>query len=100
MEASKFADLWKARSYFRYWKKFLVFGIAYGIIWTGVNALLTAVLGMLGVTVDSLMGAVQVGGIGVVITVLVGLVLQMVVGGFLLEYVSNTNNKAIRWVKK
>lgn len=100
MEASKFNDLLKPKSWFRYWKKGLVFGILYGLVWTVINFILTLIMQSLGIPITTLMAAVQAGGAGIVITVLVALVVQLSVGGFLLEYINNTSNKAVRWVKK
>ena len=100
VEASKIADLFKPKSMFRYWKKGVVLGFLYGIVWAVISAAITWVAGSMGVPMDTLMGAIQVGGVAVAITILVGLVLQGIVAGFLIEYINNTNNKAIRWVKR
>lgn len=100
MEASRIADLFRAKNLFRFWKKGVVFGVLYGIVWAVISAAITAIAGAMGVPIDTLMGAVQVGGIAIAITILVGLVLQGIVAGFLVEYLNNTNNKLIRWVKK
>lgn len=100
MEASKIMDLFRAKSLFRYWKKGILYGLLYGLVWTVINIIITAIVGAMGVQITTLMGAIQVGGIAVAITILVGLVLQGIVAGFLVEYLNNTNNKAIRWVKR
>ena len=100
MEASKFADLFKIKSIFRYWKKGILLGFLYGIVWAVISAAITAIAGAMGVPMDTLMGAIQVGGIAVAATILIGLVLQGIVAGFLVEYLNNTNNKLIRWVRK
>ena len=100
VEASRIADLFKAKSLFRYWKKGVILGLLYGIVWAVINAVMIWIVESMGVPIDTLMGAIQVGGVAVAITILVGLVLQGIVAGFLLEYINNTNNKAIRWVKK
>ena len=100
VEASKFADLFKAKSLFRYWKKGVVLILLYGIVWAVISAVITWIAESMGVPMDTLMGAIQVGGMAVIVTVLVGLVLQGIVAGFLVEYINNTNNKAIRWVKR
>lgn len=100
MEASKFADLFKARNIFRFWKKGILLGFLYGITWTIISAAITAIAGAMGVPIDTLMGAVQVGGVAIAVTILIGLVLQGIVAGFLVEFINNTNNRAIRWVKK
>ena len=100
VRASKFADLFKAKSLFRYWKKGFVLGILYGLVWFVINTIITTILGSMGIPVTTIMGAVQVGGIAVVVTVIIGLVLQGIITGFLVEYINNTNNKAIKWVKK
>jgi len=100
MQASKFADLFKVKSLFRYWKKGILLGFLYGIVWSIISAIMTAIAGSMGVPTDTLMGAIQVGGIAVAATILVRLVLQGIVAGFLVEYINNTNNKAIRWVRK
>lgn len=100
MEASRIKDLFNVKSLFRYWKKGIVLGFLYGIVWAIISAIITAIVGAMGVQIDTLMGAIQVGGIAVAVTILVGLVLQGIVAGFLVEYLNNTNNKAIRWVKR
>mgnify|MGYP001610100989 FL=1 len=100
MEASRIADLFKLKSMFRYWKKGIVLGLLYGIVWTLINAVMTWILGAMGIQVTTLMGAIQVGGIAVVVTIIVGLVLQGIVAGFLVEYINNTKNRAIKWVQK
>lgn len=99
-EANRIADLFRAKNLFRFWKKGIVYGLLYGLVWTVISAIITAIAGAMGVQITTLMGAVQVGGIAVAVTILVGLVLQGIVAGFLVEYINNTNNKAIRWVKK
>ena len=100
MEASKIADLFKVKSLFRYWKKGIVLGFLYGLVWSIINAAITAIAGSMGVQIDTLMGAIQVGGVAVIATIIVGLVLQGIVAGFLVEFINNTKNKAIRWVQK
>ena len=100
MEASKIADLFKVKSLFRYWKKGVVLGLLYGIVWAVISAVMTAIAGAMGVQIDTLMGAIQVGGVAVITTIIVGLVLQGIVAGFLVEFINNTKNKVIRWVKK
>ena len=100
MEASKIADLFNVKSLVRYWKKGVVLGLLYGIVWAVISAAITAIAGAMGVPIDTLMGAIQVGGVAVIVTILVGLVLQGIVAGFLVEYINNTSNRAIRWVKK
>ena len=83
MEASKILDLFKVKSLFRYWKKGTLLGFLYGIVWTIINAIITAIAGSMGVPMDTLMGAIQVGGIAVAATILIGLVLQGIIAGFL-----------------
>ena len=100
MEANRFADLGKARNYFRFWKKGLVFGILYGLVWSVISFILSLIMQSLGVPVTTLMAAVQAGGIGIGITVLVALVVQLSVGGFLIEFINNNSSKLIRWVRK
>lgn len=100
MEASKMVDLFKAKNLFRFWKKGLVLGILYGIVWALINAIIIAIAGAMGVQITTLMGAIQVGGIAITITILVGLVLQGIVAGFLVEYINNTKNRAVKWVQK
>ena len=100
MEANKIADLFKARNLFRFWKKGLVYGILYGLVWAVISAIIAAIAGAMGVPIDTLMGAIQVGGVAIAVTILVGLVLQGIVAGFLVEYLNNTTNKLIRWVRK
>lgn len=100
MEASKMVDLFKTKNLFRFWKKGIVLGFLYGIVWAVISAIITAIAKSMGVQIDTLMGAIQVGGIAVAITILVGLVLQGIVAGFLVEYLNNTKNRAIKWVQK
>ena len=100
MEASKIADLFKPKSMFRFWKKGVVLGLLYGLVWTLINAVMTWIVKSMGVPVDTLIGAIQVGGVAVIATIIVGLVLQGIVAGFLVEFINNTKNKAIRWVQK
>lgn len=100
MEASKIADLFKIKSLFRYWKKGVVLGLLYGIVWTLISAIMTAIAGSMGVPMDTLMGAIQVGGIAVIATIIVGLVLQGIVAGFLVEFINNNKSKIIKWINK
>lgn len=100
MEASRMVDLFKGKNLFRFWKKGIVYGLLYGLVWTAISAIITAIVGAMGVKIDTLIGAIQVGGIAVAITILVGLVLQGIVAGFLVEYINNTKNRAVKWVQK
>ena len=99
-EASKISDLFKLKSMFRYWKKGIVYGFLYGLVWTIINAVITAITKSMGVPTDTLMGAIQVGGIAVAVTILIGLVLQGIIAGFLVEFINNNSSKLIRWVRK
>ena len=100
MQANKFSDLFMFKSIFRYWKKGVVLGILYGLVLMVINAITTAIAGSMGIKVDTLMGAIQVGGVALMITVLVGLVIQGIIAGFLVEYINNTKNRLVRWTQK
>ena len=100
MEASKIADLFKPKSMFRFWKKGVVLGLLYGLVWTLINAVMTWIVKSMGVPVDTLIGAIQVGGVAVIVTIIVGLVLQGIVAGFLVEFINNNKSKIIKWINK
>lgn len=99
-EADKLTDLFSGKSLFRYWKKGIVFGILYVITWSIINAIFSAVAGMLNLPTESVMGALAVGGIGFAVTVLIGTVLQLIIGGFLIEYVNNAKNRFMKAVQR
>ena len=69
MEATKFSDLFVPKSLLRYWKKGIVLGILYGIVWSIISAIITSIAKSMGVQMDTMMGAIQVGGIAIAITI-------------------------------
>ena len=94
-EADKFKDLLKIKNYWRYLKKFFVLGLSLSIAWR----ICTFVLGFFGID-KNLTASAQAGGFVVSIVIFVALAVQMVFGGFLMEYISNSSTKLMKWIRK
>ena len=98
MEAKKFSDFWNFRNWIRFLKKGLFFSIAYGLVIITVQA----ILGFFGIDFADgrLMASVTAGGIAVVITLIVGLIIQLSIGGFIIEYIENSSLALLRWIRR
>ena len=101
MEASKFSDIATPKNWFRYFKIGVTLTILFGLVVTIVNFIVETIVRALGIDVSQgLMFALQVGGITVGVIALVGVVIQAVIGGFLVEYINNSKAALMKWVRR
>ena len=101
VEANKFADLFKVKNLFRYFKIGVTLTILFGVVVSIVNLIVETIVKALGIDVSQgLMFALQVGGITVGVVALIGIVIQTTIGGFLVEYINNSKAGLIKWVRK
>ena len=95
--ADKFGDLFNPKSWIRYIKKGFILGILVGLVTTVINAITT----YFGVNNSGqLMASLQAGGATVIVAFAIGIIVQLTISGFVIEYINNTRNALIKWVQK
>lgn len=100
-EASEMMDIFKPKNWWRYFKEGVVLSILFGIVITIINVIMDAVATAFGINLaNGYMASLQVGGMAIAVTLLVGLVVQNTVGGFLIEYINNSKAKLMRWIRR
>jgi len=101
-KASELRDLIPSRgNIWRYIKEGFVFVLLFGFIAVTLNILVSAIITAFGISISAgVMSALGTGGFKVAFVVLVSLIVQWYVAGFLVEYVLNSKAGLFKWARR
>src|SRR3990167_7406718 len=94
-EAEKFNDLFRFGNWWRYFKKGFIYGIVYGLVVAVFQAIFKFFFGL---TFGGQMNLILATGGFAVVFFIVLLATQLVIGGFIIEYIENSRGRIIEWV--
>lgn len=101
-QAKELKDLINWSYWWRYFKKAVTLSILYTIIWTVISWILLGIARVLGIVTQesTLMAVVEAGGVVIGVIILVGLLTQTIIAGFVMEYIQNAKNRLMKWVQQ